>query len=263
MSVIDIDKRDRMIKGWIEEAAVTIQNSLSDKLDVNEKSSRKDLVTNMDKQIEQELVQKIRTYFPEDRVISEEGFGDQVNDLKGTIWLIDPIDGTSNFVLQKEKFVIMIAVYEEGIGKQGYIYDVMNEELYYAIKGKGAYCNEQPIEKIAPIPLEEGLFASSSLLFTKKDKETNRKIASRCMGVRMLGSAGLEALEIAKSNCVAYMATVLKPWDIAAGKVIVEELGGKVTRFDGKPINLLEKNRTIFANPKAHEEIVTALRETS
>jgi myo-inositol-1(or 4)-monophosphatase len=252
-------KRDRLVKHWIREAAEDIKEALLTELDVEEKSARNDLVTNMDKKIEEDLTKKIREHFPEDRILGEEGFGDELDNLEGTVWLIDPIDGTLNFVLQQDKFAIMIGIYEDGVGKQGYIYDFTHDKLYYAIKGEGAYCNDQRMESIEELSLEEGLFASSSLLLTEKDRETNRRIADRCMGVRMLGSAGLEAMEVAQGNCVAYMATVLKPWDIAAGKVIVEELGGKVTRFDGTPINLLEKNRTIFANKKAHQEIVAEL----
>lgn len=253
------DERDRLIKHWIKEAAEDIKESLLKELDVEEKSAHNDLVTNMDKKIEEDLTRKIREHFPEDRIMGEEGFGDDLKDLKGTVWFIDPIDGTLNFVLQQDKFAIMIGVYEDGIGQQGYIYDVMNKKLYYAIKGGGAYCNDQRMDPIKDISLKDGLFASSSLLLTKEEKETNRRIAEKSMGVRMLGSAGLEAVEVSKGNTVAYMATVLKPWDIAPGKVIVEELGGKVTQFDGEPIDLLKQNKTVFATPKAHEEIVTDL----
>lgn len=254
-----VNKRDRLVKHWIKEAAKDIHEALLTELDVEEKSARNDLVTNMDKKVEEDLTRKIREAFPNDRVLGEEGFGDELEDLDGTVWIIDPIDGTLNFVLQQEKFAIMVGIYEDGVGKQGYIYDVTSDKLYYAIKGEGAYCNDQRLPELEDQPLEEGLFASSSLLLTQEDKETNRRIADRCMGVRMLGSAGLEAVEVAKGNSVAYMATVLKPWDIAAGKVIVEELGGKVTRFDGEEINFLEKNRTIFANPKAHQQIIEEL----
>lgn len=254
-----IEERDQLIKQWIAEAADYIEEALKDHLEVEEKTAPNDLVTNIDKKIEKDLTEKIRDHFPEDRIMGEEGFGDDLKDLEGTVWFIDPIDGTLNFVLQQDKYAIMIAVYEDGVGQQGYIYEVKNKKLYYAISGKGAYCNDHKLEKIKNNMLSEGMISSSSLFMTNETKKENRAIAKKSMGVRMLGSAGLEAIEVAKGNVVAYLANSLKPWDIAPGKIIVEELGGKVSQFDGEAVDLLNQNQTIFATPKAHEEIVTEL----
>lgn len=256
-----IEERDQRIKQWIDEAVSDIDEALKGELQVEEKSAWNDLVTNIDKKIEKEFTEKIREHYPDDRIMGEEGFGDDLKDLEGTVWFIDPIDGTLNFVLQQEKYAIMIAVYENGLGKQGYIYDAMNKKLYHAIKDKGAYCNDQKMEKKANKSLSEGLIASNSLLMTKEEFEENRKIAQQSMGIRMLGSAGLEILEVAKGNTVAYMASTLKPWDIAPGKVILEELGGIATQFSGEAVDLLNQNRMIFATPKAHEEILTNLNQ--
>lgn len=253
-----IQKRDQLIKQWIKETAEMIEEAKEKSLEVEEKSARNDLVTNMDKKIEEVLTDKIRSHFPDDRICGEEGFGDDLEDLKGTVWFIDPIDGTLNFVLQQENFAVMIAVYEEGEGVQGYIYNVTEEKLYHAIKGQGVFCNGQPVSAPENKSLSDGLMATNSQLMTQDAFSDYRKVASRSMGVRMLGSAGLEVTELIKGNIIAYVATKLSPWDIAPGKLMLEEFGFKISNFSGEPVDLLKSNQTIFASPSAYDEIVTA-----
>lgn len=256
-----IEERDTLIKKWIKEAAEDIKEALDSELDIETKSAPNDLVTNMDKKIEEDLTKKIREHFPEDHIIGEEGFGDDLEDLSGTVWFIDPIDGTLNFVLQQEKYAVMIGVYEDGVGQQGYIYNVADDKLYYAIKGQGAYCDDQQLTEIPDLPLEEGMAAINTVIVTNEDFDLHRSIADKCMGIRMLGSAGIEAMELAKGNVVTYMASKLKPWDIAPGKVIIEELGGVVSQFNGEPVDLLNQNKTVFATKEAHKEIVELLNK--
>src|SRR5699024_9047907 len=137
-----IEQRDALIKKWLNEAAQEIREALNHDLEVEVKSRANDLVTQMDRKIEKELVEKINQHFPEDLIVSEEGFGDHVSgkdfDQK-TVWFLDPIDGTLNFVLQSENYAVMLAVYEKGIGKQAYIYDVTHDKLYSDIKNKEVY----------------------------------------------------------------------------------------------------------------------------
>lgn len=261
MSVIE--KRDTLIKEWLEKAAIDIEEALEQELDIETKTSRTDLVTNMDRQIEERFVKQIKKYFPEDKIVSEEGFGDDIDSIDwdaDTVWFLDPIDGTLNFVLQKENFAIMLAVYEKGIGQQAYIYDVKKEHLYWAIKGKGVYCNDQLLPKIKNIPLKDGLFASNSMYLSEEQVVINAEITKRSMGVRTIGSAGIEATEIVKGSTVAYVSFGLKPWDIAPGLMMIEENGGILTTFQGEPINLLQTNPTIMGTPAANEEIRQLLK---
>lgn len=253
-----VEQRDALIKAWLKKAGDDILESLKSDLTVEVKTSRNDLVTHMDRQIEKDFVEQIREHFPNDQIVSEEGFGDpieEVNIEENTVWFLDPIDGTLNFVLQEENFAVMLAVYEKGIGQQAYIYDVIQDRLYWAIKGKGVHCNEQLLPKMKNTPLEEGLFASNSMYLSDKQVNLNTEIMKRAMGVRTIGSAGIEATEIIKGSAVAYVSYGLKPWDIAPGLMMVEENGGVVTTFDGSPINLLEINPSIMGTPAANEEI--------
>jgi len=256
-----IEERHELILKWIEEASDTIHEGLKNELDVERKSGRNDLVTNLDRKIEKELSEKIRKNFPNDSIISEEGYGDDLDSLKGNVWFIDPIDGTLNFVMQQKNYAIMIAVYEDGVGKQGYIYNVVEDRMYYAIEGQGAYYNNKKLPQILDKHLNEGMLACNSLLLTKQLTSKTEEIIDSSLGVRMIGSAGLETVEVATNSVVAFIGTRLKPWDIAAGKIIVEELGGKVSQLDGTDVSLLENNPTVFASPNAQSEVIQRLEK--
>ena len=257
------EQRDALIKEWLKEATKKIKESLKHDLEVEVKSSPNDLVTQMDRKIEKELVEKIKQHFPNDLIVSEEGFGDRVNNKdfeQKTVWFLYPIDGTLNFVLQNENYAVMLAVYEKGVGKQAYIYDVTHNKLYWGIKNKGVYCNEQRLPKMEDLPLAKGLFASNSMFLSNKQVSLNTEITKRAMGVRTLGSAGLEAVELVKGSTIAYVSYGLKPWDIAPGLVLIEESGGVVTQFDGTSVNILNIEPTIMATPTAQKEITELLQ---
>lgn len=259
MSSLDyLDKRKQLIKQWILDAGKNIKNSFDEPMHIEQKSNRNDLVTELDKQTEMNLINQIHEHFPEERIFAEESDNNSIQDLSGVVWIIDPIDGTLNFVKQKDNFAIMIAVYEDGIGQMGYIYDVMNDELYAAIKDEGVSCNGQPMPKVTDTPLKDGLIAVSNQFFTSGN-EAIRKLCSLSNGVRMIGSAGIESVYVSSEKLVAYIAASLAPWDMAAAKVIAEELGLLYTTHEGKEVDLLTKNPVVMAPPKAHQEIIEML----
>ena len=251
-----LTKREQLIKEWIYEAAEISKLSFDHSINVEEKTNRTDLVTNIDKEIEQYFINKINKHFPKERILGEEGSGHDFTDLNGVVWVIDPIDGTLNFVKQQTDFAIMVSVYENGIGYLGYIYDVMKDELYSAIRNQGSYLNGKAIEKVKDIPLKEGLVAISHRLMASELNDEARKIGRASSGVRMIGSAGLETTRVATGKLVAYLGASLAPWDIGAGKVIAEELGLIYTQLNGNEIDMLKYNKTIVATPLAHKEIV-------
>lgn len=257
-----IHTRDELIKEWLAEAAKDIKEALKSDLEVEIKSRKNDLVTYMDRKIEKEFVQKIRKYFPKDKIVSEEGFGDDpdsINMQKDTVWFLDPIDGTLNFVLQNENFAIMLAVYEENIGQQAYIFDVMQDRLYWSLKGEGVYCDDELLPKMKDTPLADGLFGSNSMYISDRQIQFNAEITKRAMGVRTIGSAALEAVELVKGSTVAYLSYGLKAWDLAAGMMMIQENGGTVTRLDGSSINLFEPAPIIMATPSVEKEIKSLL----
>jgi myo-inositol-1(or 4)-monophosphatase len=248
--------RDKTVIKWIDEISRVIIQKKDNQLEIEQKTSANDLVTNMDKWVEKELVERIRSAYPEDRILGEEGFGDAVENMSGTVWFVDPIDGTLNFILQNENFALMLAVYEDGVPVQSYIYDLTLNKLYKAIKGEGVSCNEQLLSEPANVSLSEGLLATNSSIMIEDKYDKVRKIARKSLGLRLVGSAGLETVEVAKGSIAAYIATNLKPWDIAPGILFMEELGLKATQFNNEPLDLLKNNNIVFATPKAHDEIM-------
>lgn len=257
-----VEKRNQLITEWVLEAGEKIKSSFKETIQVEQKSNRNDLVTEMDKKTEQLLIENIHQHFPGERILAEESNNKDIEDLSGVVWIIDPIDGTLNFVKQQNDFAIMVAVYEDGIGQMSYIYDVMKGELYAAIKDCGVSCNGQPLGKVLDVKLENGLVAISSVLLSG-DNSSVRKVGKKSNGVRMIGSAGLETIYASTGRIVAYIAASLAPWDIAAGKLIAEELGLVYTQHNGENVDLLRKNPVIVATPAAHQTIIEMLSERS
>lgn len=256
---MSLKDRDSLIKEWLNEIKDYIIEQKDLELTIEKKTADNDLVTQMDKTIEKRLVEKIRKSFPDDKIVGEEGYGDKVTDTDGTVWFIDPIDGTLNFVMQQENYAVMIAVYIDGIGQLAYIYDVTQDKLYSSTRGDGVRCNGQLVEDPPDLGLSEGMLASSSSLMCKSKYRTIREIGAESLGVRILGSAGLESVEVVKGNVTAYIASNLKPWDIAPGLLFMEELGLIGTQFNNQPINILKNNDIVFATKNTHKDIINML----
>ncbi|MDN6160279.1 MAG: inositol monophosphatase family protein [Atopostipes sp.] len=254
----NVKKRDQLIKKWLQNAGEEIKQSLKTDLKVETKSSKSDLVTKMDREIEKKLVKKIKENFPKDKIISEEGFGDDLDDIdraEDRVWYLDPIDGTLNFVLQNEKFAIMVAIYDKNIGQQAYIYDVMKDKLYWSLKGQGVFKNNKELTQINNTALTDGLFASNSRFISDEQVKLNAKITKHSMGVRTIGSAAMEAVELVEGNTVAYLSYGLNAWDIAAGYMMINEIGGSVQRLDGLTIDFLDPAPSIMGTKQAVKDI--------
>lgn len=250
---------------WIKEAGERIKQSFQTKLRIESKSNPNDLVTNIDKETEQFFISKIKEKFPDHRVLGEEGNGDDLNELDGIVWIIDPIDGTMNFVRQQRNFAISIGIYEDGVGKIGLIYDVVHEELYHAIKGEGAFVDNQPLPKLDEIPVKEAIIGINATWVTPNrriDPSILGKLVRDVRGTRSYGSAALEIAQVATGRLDAYITLRLSPWDFAAGLILIEEVGGISSTLTGNPIELLKQNSIFISKPGLHEEIMeTYLKE--
>lgn len=248
-------------KTWVKEASDLIKESFITKLTVQYKTNFSDLVTNVDKQVEKFFINKIHKKYGNHRVLGEEGFGDATISTEGVIWIIDPIDGTTNFVNQQRHFAISVAIYEDGIGQIGIVYDVMSDELYHCKKGEGAYLNEKQLPQLKQKPLSNsliGLNASWIVANRRIDPAILSPLVNAVRGIRSYGSAAIEIAYVAAGRLDGYISLRLQPWDFAAGKLLLEEVGGRITQIDGKPIDLLSQNTVLVANPSVHKEILQA-----
>lgn len=244
---------------WAYEAGTVIRESFKEQLTIETKSNADDLVTNMDRKVESFLINKIREHYPYHQILGEEGSGDDVQSLDGTVWIIDPIDGTMNFVHQQTNFAISIAVYHEGIGKVGLIYSVVNDEMFHVVAGNGAYLNQTKLPKLEEVELEKSIIAINATWITHNkriDPAILIPIVDKCRGTRSYGSAAIELAFVAAGRLDAYITMRLSPWDFAAGKILIEEVGGTISNLDGDPLNLLDKNSIFAGTANLHQYIL-------
>lgn len=240
-------------KDWVLNAGEIIKIRLSEKITINTKSHINDLVTNIDREIEDFFKQKV-SLVKDHRLLGEEG--DFVNDSDGYIWILDPIDGTTNLVTTGRDFVISLALYHNGQPLFGIVYDVMRDELYHAITGEGAYIKDKKIPHVnSDLLLDDQVIICDIKEIISYPRVVNLIQQSR--GHRRYGSAALEIVHIAVGRAGAFIHMMVHPWDIAAAKIIAEECGLKYTRTDGTTVNVFEKGSSLVAPDKLHKQIVT------
>lgn len=254
MNETELRRIDRTVKQWLHTSREFILGKMQQNLNVLEKTSRKDLVTNVDKENEKLLISKIRTFAPDSQILGEEGFGDQIRQTKGLVWVVDPIDGTMNFVKQRDHFAIMIALYVDGKGVLGYIYDVIGDELFSGGPEIGVFQNDDQLKIPENINLRDGLVSVSGPMVVHNYRNF-QKVVEASSGLRVYGSAGIEMIHLLKGEIVAYV-SYLKPWDFGAGKILAESLGLKVTTVDGKPLDMLSSDFVMVATVKAQQDIL-------
>ncbi|MGG2481536.1 MULTISPECIES: inositol monophosphatase family protein [Brevibacillus] len=226
---------------------------------VEYKTSASDLVTAVDKEVEKHVIDAILRQYPEHGILGEERTFTGDPGEYDTLWVIDPIDGTTNFVHQQINFAVSIAVYHKGEGLIGVVYDPSRDEMFHAVKGQGAYLNGQRLRLEKTVSLEEALLCTS--VFWNKQAEQMgidlivKKLAGKVRGMRLLGSAALEMAYVAAGRLDGYVSLSLNAWDFGAGRILVEEAGGKVTTMDGKPLPFDRKSSVMACNTTFYEEL--------
>jgi myo-inositol-1(or 4)-monophosphatase len=219
-----------------------------------------DLVTEYDLKSEQILVEGIRSAYPADAILSEEGGGQEG---EGVRWLVDPLDGTTNFAHGLPIFSVSIACVRAEELLLGVIYDPTREELFHTLVGEGAFLNEAPIRVSAATALDESLLVTGFPYDIRTSPDNNlgyfNTLAVRARAVRRLGSAALDLAYVAAGRFDGYWELRLNPWDWAAGVLLVREAGGRVTTF-GEDEKVLDGDATLVAtNGKIHHELLAVL----
>lgn len=240
------------VRAWTLEASALIREKIHLPLTIHTKSNPNDLVTQLDREVEFFFASKIKTHYPEHLLLSEEGYGDTFQTKQGTIWIIDPIDGTMNFVHQKKNFAISIGIYHEGIGEIGIIFDVMNNHLYSAVRDGGAYKNDRRLDPLKPdVGLSEAIICLNHHWLTPNrlvDEKVMHQLIKDVRGTRTYGSAALEFAHVAEGSADGYITMGLEPWDVAGGRVLINEVGGVLTDVFGKPVDMLERSSILVCN---------------
>lgn len=220
-----------------------------------------DLVTEADLQSERTILDIISHHFPRDRIIAEEG-GEQ-GQLPDRIWLIDPLDGTTNFTHNFPFFAVSIALEVEKKLVVGVVFNPATEEYFEAVKDKGAYLNDKPISVSQTERLGDSLLATgfpydiheNPVMVLKRFES----MVVRAQGIRRPGSAAIDLCYVATGIFDGFWEEGLKPWDTAAGILIVEEAGGRVSTFEGEPCSPFSKN-IVATNAHIHDEMTPLFR---
>ncbi|GGB63592.1 inositol-1-monophosphatase [Lentibacillus populi] len=247
-------------RAWVLQAGTIIREKINDPLTVETKSNPNDLVTHMDKETEQFFASLIKETYPDHSLLSEEGFGDDLQSLVDTVWIVDPIDGTMNFVHQKRNFAISIGIYHDGIGEIGLIYNVMDDILYSAKRGEGAYKNDDRLAHLREnVQLHEAILSLNHFWLCENrlvDETRMQHLVKTVRGTRTYGSAALEFAYVAEGILDGYLTLSLAPWDVAAGIVIVNEVGGVTTTISGEPVDMLGRNSVFTGNPAIRKPVI-------
>ena len=221
-------------------------------IEVNQKTSKRDLVTNIDFANQKFLIQELLKILPDSKIIAEEH--EITNKIDGLVWIIDPLDGTMNFVEQKQDFAVMVSLYEDGRPRLGYILDVMNHRLLHGgVAVNQVYLNSKPLSAPKNTELADGLIGLSGPMLVNDDYHF-QTIEKNSLGTRVIGSAGIEFMRVIMGFQVGYISH-LKVWDFAAGNVIANQLGLNVSYIDGSPINMLKSGVVLVATKKAYNAI--------
>ena len=231
-------------------------------LDVMKKGPT-DYVTEVDRKVEDIVFEEIKKYYPEDNFLGEES-GHEVNN-SDTTWVLDPIDGTTNFIHGIPHFSVSIGLCKDGVPIIGVIYDPFKNELFCAEKGKGALMNEKRIRVANCNSINSAVFGMG-IPYSKKNHsgeyiETLRTLMdSRCGSIRRLGSAALDLAYVASGRLDGFWEFNLNSWDIAAGSIIVLEAGGWVSDLQNSE-DYLRSGNILAANLNLHKDVVDKLRK--
>lgn len=229
------------------------------------KKGPKDLVTAADLASEKQIKETIREKFPGHRIIAEESnTGESVTE--GPTWIIDPLDGTTNFAHQLPIFSVSIAFAQNGELKAGVVFNPVTGELFAATHGKGAELNGRAIKVSDSRSLSESLLVTGFPYDIREDASPYMEKFSKCLaeaiGVRRLGSAALDLCFVACGRFEGFWEENLKPWDTAAGTLIAREAGALVTDFSGRPYDICKKE-LLATNGHIHEDLRLLLAQTS
>jgi myo-inositol-1(or 4)-monophosphatase len=220
------------------------------------------LVSYVDKESEKKIVSALRKIMPEAGFITEEGTVEQSKKQEFN-WIIDPLDGTTNYLHGLPLYAISIALTQKDETILGIVYNVVPDECYHAIRNGKAYCNKREIRVSAIQHLREGLLATGfpyyNLDRSSEYMDIIKDFLAKTHGIRRLGSAAIDLALVACGRLEGFFEYNLNPWDVAAGAFIVQRAGGKVTDFKGGN-NFLFGSELCASNGSIHNEMLEVIK---
>ncbi|MBO7186927.1 MAG: inositol monophosphatase [Clostridia bacterium] len=241
----------------VKKAGKIVVNANTD-LSIDEKLNFKDLVTQYDKAVQDYLENSLSKKYPFVKFLAEEGDDFGKVDLSGELFIIDPIDGTSNFINKLNASAISVAYAVDGETVVGVVYNPFNKDLFYAIKGFGAFYNGKKTV-VNERSIKEGLVGFGTAVYydelIEKTKQTFSKVLVNCNDMRRLGGASLDICYVATNKFSAFYECRLAPWDYASAMLILKESGGIITDFDGNELTFDKKTSVVTGNQKSYYEL--------
>lgn len=250
--IIEISKR----------AGAIIKKGFGTAFKIEYKTNESNLVTEIDKASEELIINFIKEKYPSHSILAEEG-GD-VRKNSEYLWVVDPLDGTTNFAHGLPIFSVSIGVQKSGETIVGVVYDVMRDIVFFAEKGSGAFANSDKINVSKVNKLEHSLLVTGFPYNVAENPEGAFErftiLTKKSRGMRRLGSAAIDFCYLASGVFDGFWEVHLHPWDICAGKLIAEEAGGIVTDFDGNSIDIFSK-KILSSNNQIHKQIIDVMEK--
>ncbi len=229
--------------------------------DVESKGSSIDLVTRLDLESQEILVDGLRRAFPGEHIVAEEGAASR-RAQAGRVWLVDPLDGTTNFVHGLPLFAVSVAAVVDGVLSAGAVHAPYLRELFWAEAGRGAYLGERRLAVSGCVDLDRALLATGFPYDIRTNPHNNlpewSHMATRCRGLRRCGAAALDLAWVAAARFDAFWEYRLGPWDLAAGALMVREAGGVLSAPDGSS-EFLWSGDLVAGNAVLHARVLEEL----
>ena len=240
-------------------SVIVRQAERADTLNI-ERKSRNDFVTAVDRQAERIIIDTIRKAYPSHSILAEES-GASVGD--SYEWIIDPLDGTTNYIHGFPHYAVSIAIKSRGVVEHGLVFDPLRQELFVASRGGGAQLNDRKIRVGAKSVLRDALLGTGFPFRDVDDFdvyiESFKELTQRTIGVRRAGAATLDLAYVAAGRLDGFWEFNLKPWDMAAGSLMIRESGGMVASPSGRD-DYLDSGNIVAGNPKIFEAILASLK---
>jgi myo-inositol-1(or 4)-monophosphatase len=237
-----------------------ILNDLFGKITKIGKKGEIDLVTEADLLSENIIVEIIGRNFPQDNILTEES--GELGRNSERLWIVDPLDGTTNFAHSFPFFAVSIALQVDNEIVLGVVYNPLMDEYFEAVKGEGAFLNKTPIKVSQAKDLKESLVATGFPYSVYKEPGSIIELLKRMIvlvqGVRRPGSASIDLCYVASGRLDGFWEEGLQPWDTAAGSLIVMEAGGMVSNYEGEKYSPFQKS-IVAANPYIHQKMLVVL----
>lgn len=237
----------------------------SDLTHISNKEGRHNLVTEWDQLAETTIIDLIKTHFPHHMFFAEES-GESGEEKEGILWIIDPLDGTVNFVHKIPMFSVSIAACSQNKVLSGVIYNPLLDELFIAEKGNGAYLNGTRL-RVTQTAVLDSAFCATGFPYNAYENPLNciehfSRFTKMGIPIRRIGSAALDLAYIAAGRFDGFWEVSLRPWDYAAGQLMIEESKGQFTDFNGQPYEVLKEGPIVASNGILHDQILNNIRAT-